>query len=118
YRRSLALHVLPALGRKRLAAIAPSDVRALVLAWERQGLSPSRVRNILAPLRAMLAEAREDGLVTDNVAVGIRLPPVRRGEDERAKALTPAELRALIAAVPHGWPRLLVRFTAATGMRI
>jgi integrase len=119
YRADLDQHVLPALGRRRLTALGPPDVRALVAGLERKGLSPARIRNVLAPLRCLLATAREDGLIADNPAAGIRLPAARRDDDDqRAKALTPEELQRLIAAVPDGWERLLVRFVAATGLRI
>ena len=74
----------------------------------------------LAPLRALFADAVEEGLVRANPAAGLRLPrPVTREEEseERAKALTEKELRALVLAAPEEW-KLLVRFLAATGLRI
>src|SRR5262249_11650426 len=90
YARDLRLHAVPALGTRRLAALARADVKGLVLDLERRGLSPARVRGVIAPLRALLATAREEGLIVDNPAAGLRLAgrPAEEPEEERAKALS------------------------------
>jgi integrase len=133
YKADLRGLVLPArvngrpLGRYRLAEITPADVKALARALEEGGRrkrrSPARVRAIIAPLRALLATAREDGLIRDNPATDLHLslrpPDDRSAEDEgNVRALSPEELARLIVAMPVGWPRLLVRFVAASGLRI
>ena len=77
--------------------------------------SPNTVRGVIAPLRALLATAVEEGLIRHNPAAGLRLAG---GDHKQApKALAPDELERLIAEMPEGTPRLLVRFLAATGPR-
>ena len=84
-----------------------------------RGLAPGSVRNLLAPVRALLADAHEDGLIRGNPAAGIRI--VQRVENESgepgAKALTEDELRALLAEIPDEW-RLFFELLAHTGLRI
>jgi integrase len=86
-----------------------------------EGLSAATARRVLAPLRALLATAVEEGLIRSNPALGIRLAspgPSGAVEDEGSvKALSEAELAALLAATPEEW-RLLIRFLAHTGLRI
>jgi integrase len=83
-------------------------------------VSPATVRLAVAPVRALLATAFEEGLIRSNPAAGVRIAQ-RVEEDgavvEHAKALTEDELVALVEATPAEW-RLLVEFLAATGLRI
>jgi len=124
YRRDLELFAVPRFGRRRLSEIDPRDVKGFALHLaEDKGLSPASVRNVIAPLRALLATAVEEGLIRSNPAAGLRLPSRRSapGEDapeEQTKALTTTELKRLIAETPEGWQRLFVQFVAATGLRI
>jgi integrase len=136
YRRDLELYAVPWFGRRRLAEIEPQDVKRLAAAlaagqapphsdrpW--RALGPATVRNVLAPVRALLATAVEEGLIRHNPAAGLRLPGKLAGPEERVKALAPAELEALLGAAPDAAatvagmpPRLFLRFLADTGLRI
>ena len=106
-----------------LAEIEPRDVKAFAVGLADRGLAPNTVRLAVAPLRALLATAVEEGLIRHNPAIGLRLPTRRADVDERGaaeeqvKALTEDELRALLAAVRDDW-RPFVAFVAATGLRI
>ncbi|MEA2226482.1 MAG: hypothetical protein QOF04_112, partial [Solirubrobacteraceae bacterium] len=72
----------------------------------------------IAPVRALLATAVEEGLIRSNPAAGIRLAvPVELDEEERAKALTEEQLRAFLDELPGEW-RLFFEFLAHTGLRI
>src|SRR5262245_56053958 len=82
----------------------------------------SAVRLAVAPLRALLATALEDGLIRSNPAAGLRLATRAVDTDDEGdagteKALTEDELRRLIASIPEPH-RPFVRFVAATGTRI
>lgn len=119
YKRGLERHAYPVLGRMRLVDVEPRDVRALVTAIERKGLAPNSVRLALAPVKAMLATAVDDGIIRSNPASGLRLT-TRRAEptgEPDVKALTEPELAKLIQATPERW-QLLVAFLAQTGLRI
>jgi integrase len=115
-------------GRMRLVEIEPRDVKAYAaeVAGRKvgdRGVKPNTVRLALAPVKAMLATAVEEGLIRSNPAAGLRIaqatsaPAVEDAEAEKAKALTEDELGALLAAVPDEY-RLLVTLLAQAGLRI
>ena len=118
YRRDLELHAIPFFGRRRLTEVEPRDVKRFARHLADAGLAPATVRNVMAPVRALLATAVEEGLIRSNPAAGLRLPGRKAGPEERVKALSEQELAALLAAAPDGWPRLFLRFLADTGLRI
>jgi integrase len=103
----------------QLVAIEPRDVKRLAAELAGRGLAPSSVRKAIAPLRALLATAFEEGLIRSNPAAGLRI--AQRVEnvsgEPRAKALAENELRALLAEFPDEW-RLFFEFLAHTGLRI
>ena len=83
-------------------------------------LAPNTIRWIMAPLKAMLADAYENGLVTVD-ASRVRVVVSDRG---RARTLKPASKRltgeqtvAILAAIPERY-RLLFLLLACTGLRI
>jgi integrase len=115
--RDLDLYVIPFFGaRTLLASIEPRHVKDFARSLADRGLAPNTVRVVVAPLRARLATAVEEGLIRHNPAIGLRLA----GGERRAapKAVAPEELIAHIAQMPEGMPRVLVRFLASTGLRV
>jgi integrase len=106
-------------GRMPLAAIEPRDIKRYAQTLAERGLSPSSVRNYLAPVRVLLATAYEDGLIQRNPAAGLRISQRTNTSDAepKPKALTEAELRAFLDALPGEW-RLFFEFLAQTGLRI
>jgi integrase len=128
YRRDLGLDkdgnligdgAIASFGRIALAAIEPRDVKRYAAELAARGLAPGSVRNLLAPVRALLATAHEDGLIRGNPAAGLRIVQrVDESADEiQAKALTDEQLRAVLAEVPDEW-RLFFEFLGHSGLRI
>lgn len=129
YRRTLEQSAIKFFGDTRLAEIEPRDIRRYAAAvaerkvkpkeGETRPVSRSTVRLALAPVRAMFAQAVEDGVLKVNPCAGIRLPsaPVVEHEDEDVKALTAAEARALVGQVPAEHVDLVV-LMVETGLRI
>lgn len=118
YSRSLERDALPFFGRMKMSEIEPRDVKRFAAEVAGRGVSRNTVRLALAPLRALLATAVEDGVIRSNPAAGVRLPHVPEPEDaDRARALTEAELERLIVETPAEW-RPLVALLATTGLRI
>jgi integrase len=106
-------------GSMALAAIEPRDLKRYAAELAARGLAAGSVRNQIAPVRALLATAHEDGLIRGNPAAGLRIVQ-RVGKESgeaRVKALTEDELRALLTEVPDDW-RLFFEFLAHTGLRI
>jgi integrase len=93
-------------------------MRELFAALRDGGASGSALKGLRAALSAMFATAVEDGLLRSNPVQGVRVPSTGdEPEEERAKALTRAELSLLLAKLPAEW-RLFFEFLAHTGLRI
>lgn len=106
-------------GRMLLSEIGAPELRAYADHVASRGVARGTVRLYLAPVKALLATAVEDGVIRSNPAAGLRnlLPADPRSENEQLKALTSEQLAALLAAVPESW-RLFFGFLAESGLRI
>jgi integrase len=116
YLRDLERHAFPYFAGRRLAEVEPQDVRAFVGHLEAKGLAPSSVRAVLAPVKAMYADAFEDGAVRAN-PTRVRVRGRHSADDTKAKAMTRAELLALLAELPDEW-LLFFELLAHSGLRI
>jgi integrase len=117
YRGAIEDRVRPRWEHWRLSDIEPADVRRLYIEQRAKGLSTSGMRLLRTALSALFTTALEDGLVRTSPVTGIRLPPGPPNAPEDAlivKAMTCAELSALLAALPPDWHL----FLAHTGLRI
>lgn len=113
----------------RLADIQPRDVKAFVrwlveLRDPRTGelFSKSTIRQHVAVLRALLGDAMEEGLLRSNPAKGVRVVvPEGEGTGRRAaeekRAMTIAQLQAVLAELPPEWRRMF-ELLAHSGLRI
>ena len=118
YKATLMRDAVPFFGRMRLAEIEPRDVKRYAAHVAARGVSANTVRLALAPLKACLATAVEDGLIRSNPAAGVRIADTTaEPEAARPKALTEDELRALLAQLSDEW-RLFFTLLAQTGLRI
>lgn len=139
YRQHLQLHIVPYLGRRKLAELNSPDIREFEDAirlgkpvpGEREGTARSAVmaKKVVGSLGSILADSLERGLVARNVVRDLKSRR-RRGTERRAERRqrgklrvgvdipTPAEIRTLIDAmdVASRWyPLLLVAIF--TGLR-
>jgi integrase len=123
YRHELGLYALPLLGGLRLGEIEPRHVKELAALVSDGGRrKPRTVKLAIAPLRALLATAVEDGLIRSNPAAGVRIAQPDTLEEDlnhavQERALTPEQLARLIAEIPESH-RPFVTFVAQTGLRI
>jgi integrase len=123
YRNYLSKHVLPALGGLRLAELAPPQGQGVVRALYRRlsapapagtGLAPQSVLHVHRILSQALARAVDDGLLPRNPCQGVspgKVPP------SRARALSPEEVRRLLASSTGDW-RCLWLVALTTGLRL
>lgn len=126
YRRRLEQDAIPFFNQTRLSEIEPQDVKAYALALAKQGKAPNTVRLAVAPVRALLATALEEGVIRSNPVAGLRLaqrrPETVDGEEhqEQVKAMSEAELTRLLAQIAADAPEwtLFFRVLAWSGMRI
>jgi len=103
---------LPALGRKRLSAVTPADVRAVIDTMSEK-LSPTTVRTDYGVLRAIFAAAVEAELIRRSPCRGVKLPPERRAQP---RFLSLAEIHRLADAIGDDH-RALVYVAAIVGLR-
>lgn len=109
YRSLVRQYIVPAIGRKRLPALAPADVRLMLARAAatrtpgRPGLSESErpvvslrtVQQVHAVLRSMLSHAMREELIGRNVARLVQPPAPDRDE---IRPWTDAEARTFLAA--------------------
>ena len=112
YRSLLRSRILPAFGQRALGDIRPADVRVWLASMRAAGLSPSRCRQAVHLLGAVLTTAVDDGLLATSPCAGVRLPPLPQAE---MPFLTPAELQRLLAAVAPAY-RTFVAVLAFGGL--
>ena len=96
YERDLEHYILPDLGELRLSDVSRGELKALVDRLIGQGLSASRIRGIVNPIRAIFRDAIEAEEVQVNPTTGLRLPaptpPARR-------AAEPTDMSAFLAVL-------------------
>ena len=128
YRRQLGLDadgnptgggaIASALGGMPLSAIRAQDVKAYAAEVAARGAARNTVRLAIAPVKALLATAAEEGLIRSNPAAGLRLgKAVANSPVKTVNALTAAEVVSVLTEVPQRY-QLVVEFLAQTGLRI
>lgn len=96
YQAQTDRRLIPRFGPVPMAALSHADLNRYVAELLSEGLSPSTVRNVLMPLRALYREAVALGEVESNPTRGLRLP-ASRGRRERIA--TPEEAELLVGAL-------------------
>ena len=91
------LHLIPALGRKRLAQLTVADLDRLWKAKRDAGYSSNSVRLMRTVLRRALGQAVREGIVPRNVA-GLSTPPRVRAKEGRTLTVDQAQLLLVAAA--------------------
>ena len=107
-------HLKPALGHRKLKDLTRVEVRRLYNE-KSETLSARSVDYIHATLQMSLSQAVRDDLITRNVAVGER-PRSSRNRKE-AKALSPAQVKALLMAARGTRNEALYVVAVHTGLR-
>ena len=97
YGQMVDLHIVPALGRIKLKALAPAHVRGLNRAkldgsGGFPGLAPATVHKLHQCLRKALAQAVADGLIPRNACDALKLPRIDREEIDPLTAERPTAL--------------------------
>ena len=105
YRSVLRAHIDPAIGGKPIGTIRREDIKALIAAMHRKGLSASRIGCAHLVVSAVLAEAVRDKKLAESPCAGIQLPGVVTAADFILPAH--AQVETLAAELPPtGPPRL------------
>lgn len=99
----LRSRILPAFGHRPIGSIRHTDVQGFATRCLASGLAQSTTRALVRRLSSILADAVRDRLIPANPAAGVTVRLDPRTPDERAAALSPDQLAALVEALP---PRL------------
>jgi integrase len=106
YETVIRVHLVPALGHKKLTSLTPQDVRRLLAAKRDAGLSVRMVQYIHAVLRNALQNAVREELVPRNVA---KLVQVEAPDYDVGKGLTITQAQRLLETVKNTrWHTLYV----------
>ena len=108
------VHLLPALGTRRLKDLTPEHVETLLKAKTEEGYARATVDRVRLVLRQALAEAERRGLVLRNVAAIVRTP---KGHKREGRTLTPEQAGALLDAAEGDRLEALWKFSLLLGMR-
>ncbi len=114
YELDVQRHLVPALGKTRLAFVSPQQVQNLLAEKLNSGLAPRSVRSMRAVLRRALNEALALGLVTRNAAALVRAPKAPHGEMHVYDA---EQVRALLDAAAGTRLEALLTLAVTSGMR-
>ena len=114
YVDTLRLHLIPALGRKRLAKLTVADLDRLWNAKRDAGYSSNSVRIMRTVLRQALGQAVREGIVSRNVASLSTAPRIRARE---GRTLTMDQARQLLDAAAGYRFEAAVVLALAYGMR-
>lgn len=117
YERTALKRIVPDLGHRRLAAVAVSDVKALVKKWMsgKRPLAATTVGLALAHGQAMFEAAVEDDLIAKNPFARCPRPETAPREID---PFPPADLLRIVAAFDTYSSGPLVALLAATGCRL
>ena len=117
YRLQVRRHIVPAVGRVKLAKLNPAHVQGLYAANLREGLKPSSIRCIHSVLRRSLEQAVRWNLIPRNPAALADPPKVRK---EEIKPLDAEQARAFLRAAGETGDRYeaLYVLSLAAGLRM
>ena len=117
YSSCMRLHILPALGRRKLTSLTPHDLDKFYGALTKNGVSAYGVRQVHATLRAALSQGVKWQMVANNAALLATPPQIPK---KAPRSITPEQLASIIAKATKDCDASLVRFfmlAALTGAR-
>lgn len=106
-------HILPALGKKPISSIVPSDIRALFVACATSG---SKLSKVATHVRSVFEMLLEDDLIRKNPARRAATPLPKVPRKPAGRYLLIDEIRALMAAAT-GQDRVILRVMLACALR-
>jgi len=115
YRYLLDVHLLPALGDRRLCDISREAIQELPAAKLRSGLSWKTAKHIRGMVGRVLGCAEQWGYISENTALKTKLP--RRGDRPKRTILTPEQIHLLLSDLAEP-ARSVALLLLLTGLRI
>ena len=115
YQATVRLHLVPSLGRIRLAKLSPAHLQTFVKEAVTAGKGLRTIQLAHAVLRIALGDAERLGIVPRNVAQLVKPPRSRPSEP---KPFTPTEQHAILTSASHERLYALVVVAHTTGLRM
>lgn len=115
YREAVELHLIPTIGRVRLARLTPTDIEAAYAGLRAKGLSGTSVQLVHGILRKALHDAERRNEVARNVATLVDAP--RRSTAE-TRPLTSTEALRLLEAARGDELEAFYTLALTTGLRL
>lgn len=117
YRRIIDNVLAPAIGKERLPEVTRAMLKERIVDAFPPDTSAKRINNVLSPLRVMLAEAVDDGLIPTNPAASLTVRrKAKPKEDDDIDPFTVDEVAAILAAADEQFENYC-RFNFACGAR-
>jgi integrase len=124
YRQHLEQHIVPFIGKVRLAQLTVPAVRAFMDKLRAEGRSPAMIKRVIGDLGSILSDAQERGTVAQNVVRSLSRRKKGKYAEQRHKHKlkvgvdipSPDEIRAIIAYLDNRWRPLLLT-AIFTGLR-
>ncbi|WP_313033566.1 site-specific integrase [Stenotrophomonas acidaminiphila] len=117
YTRIVENILTPRIGKIALRDFDRLAVRELVATFG-EGVTAKRINNVLGPLRGALDDAVDDGLLAANPLDGFKVRRrAKANATEEVDPFSPAEVRAILAAIDEDQVRNYCQFNFATGLR-
>lgn len=117
YERVARVHLVPGLGRLRLADVKPSHVTRLLLDLEAAGKGVQLRRTVLTVARLAFAAAVADGLLARSPAEKVERPQAGDADRREARWWTAEQVRTILTAAEGDRLHALWLTLASTGMR-
>lgn len=121
YTMALERYAIPHFRNTPLRDVDRGAINALIRKLQDRGLSANTIAKYLAPVRAMLGDAVENGHLQANPALGLKINAKvadhRGRESDHVKNMTRAELAAVLGRIPEPH-RPVFELMANTGCRI
>lgn len=115
YRNNVDRHIVPVVGKVKLARLSPPDVQRVLKKASAKGLAPKTVRNIRQTLHTALNQAMRWQLVERNVAAVVPPPQVQRPD---ITPLTLPQARRLLNHLEGDRLKALWTVAIAVGCRL
>lgn len=115
YRSHITRHLIPALGRVKLARLTAQQVQSLYAVRLKAGAAAGTVRQMHAVLRRALGDATRLSVLPRNVATLVTVPKPTK---EEVRVLSPEEARTFLSTLEGERLESMYMLAVSTGMRL
>jgi integrase len=116
YGSAIRIHIVPKLGRRKLADVTTDDVAQLIAEMREAGYAAWTIKGVLVPLSRMLSTAARRGMIASNPVARLERGERPQSDRREMRVLDRAEIAKLLDATPEMY-RTLIATSVFTGLR-